>query len=525
MSISTPPIGNRNVSNSIDSEINTEKVQPEEKSKLPADSKPEVASDVASNSTLSKSGAQAKMAEHSMGFLARKAQILSSAQAIPTHAAPTTSGKKIDDQFKEATLKNDVKKMEELLKKGADINSKDSNGKTALMLAATSGNITAMETLVNKFHANVTVKDKNDQTALSQAASMGLNDSVKTLLNFRPKVTEGQDINGNTPLMNAVKNGHSNVVKTLLEKGGAAASIPDDQGRTPLMESIKRGDGRSVKELLKHNPGFDIQDENGKTALMEAIDKGNPAVIRALTKRSDPDLQNKDGDTALMLLLRKGFVGTPADPVAIGDMIGRSQNLDIQSNAGRTALMEASKSVDSDSVRALIDKGANLDLQDKKGKSAIMEVFDAPQFIAPAAFAANRDAMIKRANLDLQDIDGKTALVQAADRGDAETIRTLNAEGANLDIPDKSGRTALMSAAESGKLDAVRFLLDKDHPDAGNGTLRKADATLLDNNHITAWRLAYNHLKNVPMDNLSKEDYQKILDLLPAERYKQGNSW
>lgn len=276
MSISTPPIGSKNISNSTDSEVNTDKIQSGQESKLPADSNLQAPDTAPKSTTLSKSGAQAKMAEQSLSSFARQSQIVSAPNvaAIPTGTA--TVGKTIDDQFRDAALKNDTKKMEDLLKKGANVNSKDVNGKTALMLAATSGNRAAMETLVKRYHADVTIKDPKGQTALSQAASLGLNDSVQTLLQY-PKVINEVDADGNTPLMNAVKNGHSNVATSLLQKG-ADASIADDHGRTPLMESVKKGDGRSVRELLRHNPGFDMQDENGKTALMEAIEKGNPAL-------------------------------------------------------------------------------------------------------------------------------------------------------------------------------------------------------------------------------------------------------
>jgi ankyrin repeat protein len=511
MSITTPPIGNKNVSNSMDSEINTEKIQSGQESKLPADTNQE-APDTSSKSTnLSKSGAQAKMAEQSLTSFARQQQIVSAPQVAAIPTSTSSIGKTVDDQFRDAALKNDTKKMEELLKKGANVNSTDANGKTALMLAATSGNRAAMETLVKRYHADVTVKDSNGETALSQAASLGLNDSVQTLLQF-PKVINEVDTNGNTALMNAIKHGHSNVATTLLQKG-ADASIADNHGRTPLMEAVQKGDGRSVKELLKHNPGFDMQDENGKTALMEAIEKGNPAVIRALAKHSDPDLQDKNGNTALMLALRKGLPGTPADPTAINDMIGRSRNLELQNKDGRTALMEASKSEDGASVKALVDKGVDVNIQDKNGKTAIMDLFDGPHVLAPADFGLAKDAMIGKADLDLKDKNGRTVLIQVSNSNDTESMKTLKDAGADVNIQDKDGKTALMNAAENGNLEAVRSLLDK------------ADPALIDNNHNSAWRLAYNHLKNVPMDDISKQDFEKILDLLPAERYKPATGW
>jgi len=51
--------------------------------------------------------------------------------------------------------------------------------------------------------------------------------------------------------------------------------------------------------------------------------------------------------------------------------------------------------------------------------------------------------------------------IQAADRGDAQTLEALLAEGADVNAQTASGETALMRAASNGRTETVRFLLDK----------------------------------------------------------------
>src|SRR5262245_2493109 len=107
---------------------------------------------------------------------------------------------------------------------------------------------------------------------------------------------------------------------------------------------------------------------------MDAIEKGNPDIIRLLAKRSDPDLQDSQGDTALMHLTRSPRPFGVRDAVAVEMLIKNSKDVDIKNKEGRTALMEAGGSVDEVTLKALIAHGADPDIQDKQGKTSLMHL-------------------------------------------------------------------------------------------------------------------------------------------------------
>jgi ankyrin repeat protein len=70
--------------------------------------------------------------------------------------------------------------LDALLRAGANVNSQDRNGNTALMAATESGNIPAVKLLLEA-HADRTLKNKSGQTALSIASSNNDEEMIRLL--------------------------------------------------------------------------------------------------------------------------------------------------------------------------------------------------------------------------------------------------------------------------------------------------------------------------------------------------------
>jgi hypothetical protein len=105
----------------------------------------------------------------------------------------------------------------DLLNAGAGVNLKNHSGATALMQIAVSNNLEALKTLLDA-GAEVNTKDKQGRTALILAASEGLINNVRTL------VLAGADINAIDKddldaLAHADENDHAAVVRFLKSKG------------------------------------------------------------------------------------------------------------------------------------------------------------------------------------------------------------------------------------------------------------------------------------------------------------------
>ena len=119
-----------------------------------------------------------------------------------------------------AAKNNDIITIKRLLAKaeGININAKDKDGNTALMLAASLAKKDIIKALLDA-GADVNVKNKQHNTALIIATWHGQINLVVALLAKGADVNV-KDKNGNTAFMLAVKNNHSNVIE-LLKTAGA----------------------------------------------------------------------------------------------------------------------------------------------------------------------------------------------------------------------------------------------------------------------------------------------------------------
>jgi hypothetical protein len=137
---------------------------------------------------------------------------------------------------------DDLGLMCTLLNMGADVNCKDANGKTPLIIASKRGHLDIVKKLLEK-GADVNCKDANGKTPLIIASECGHLNIVKNLLGKGADVN-CKDANGKTPLIIASECGHLNIVKNLLEKG-ADVNCKDANGKT----AIDLAASRSIKSL------------------------------------------------------------------------------------------------------------------------------------------------------------------------------------------------------------------------------------------------------------------------------------
>ncbi len=72
--------------------------------------------------------------------------------------------------------------VENLINKKANMNYKDANGQTPLILASISGNIEVIELLLKQKNININEKDNNNSTALIHASAEGNIETVKYLV-------------------------------------------------------------------------------------------------------------------------------------------------------------------------------------------------------------------------------------------------------------------------------------------------------------------------------------------------------
>lgn len=181
-----------------------------------------------------------------------------------------------DDLIKAAKM-GDTEGVLNLVARGMDVNTNDTEGSTLLMLAIRNGNVPLVEALM-KYRPNLARRnsvgeaaltlaaygeeeklvkllleagadpDLGDWKAIHYAAFKGSAANIKLLLSYGAKV-DPRAPNQHTPLMLAARNGHLAAVEALVA-GGADVSLRDPEGHTAaeVAESRKQS---AIAEWLK----------------------------------------------------------------------------------------------------------------------------------------------------------------------------------------------------------------------------------------------------------------------------------
>ncbi len=185
----------------------------------------------------------------------------------------------------EAARNGQVDILKKLIADGIDVNTKSSQGNTALIIATDNSNSTSNIKTVKfllESGANVNIHNNNGSTALALATSHS--NTTSNLETVRILLDSGADINfrsgkGNTALIIGTDNSNTTsnfeTVKLLLERK-ANVNIQNNNGNTALIFASSHSNSTSsletVKLLLDAGADINVQNNNGDTALTLASD-------------------------------------------------------------------------------------------------------------------------------------------------------------------------------------------------------------------------------------------------------------
>ena len=141
----------------------------------------------------------------------------------------------------------DAQAVGKLIEAGADVNARDAEGNTPLILASFYAGPRCVELLLEK-GADPNAANRSGVTALIRAATNY--EKTRLLMDAGAKVGVRTADLGNTPLILAARRaGNSRTVQLLLERGAGAAER-DKAGISPIMAGAASGDLETVRLLL-----------------------------------------------------------------------------------------------------------------------------------------------------------------------------------------------------------------------------------------------------------------------------------
>ena len=277
-----------------------------------------------------------------------------------------------------------------------------------LVEAAKQGDAQAVSRLLEQ-GADADTPQGDGATALHWAAHWNAVDTLDLLLDAGATVDAANDL-GATPLWVACAGRSTAAVLRLLEAG----ADPDARlhaGETVLMRCAYTGDAAAVEALLDHGAEIDATEPSrGQTALMWAAASGQPAVTRVLLQHG----ADAGARTETVRQLRgTGLVSTTSPAGATEFDAG-----------GFTPLLFAARHGDAGSARLLLDAGADVDGPAADGNSALV-------IAAMSGHARLAELLLARGANPNAAGAGYTALHAAVLRADGGLVRTLLARGAD----------------------------------------------------------------------------------------------
>jgi len=258
--------------------------------------------------------------------------------------------------------------------------------------------------------ANVNTADADGTTALHWASYRDDVETANLLIRAGAKVNAANDL-GATPLWTASLNGSAAMVQRLLE-AGANPNAALLAGETPVMVAARSGSPAVVEQLLAKGANVNAHAARGQTALMWAV-------------------AQKHADVVKVLLVHGADIHTRSDVWSEVMAVSPHGHLDYNRaipHGGDTALMFAARVGDLMSAKILVAAGANVNDADAWGVSATAMAAHAG-YGELVEFLLMHDADPNAA------APGFTALHAAIMRRDEQMVSALLAHGADANAP------------------------------------------------------------------------------------------
>ncbi|XP_067337026.1 kinase D-interacting substrate of 220 kDa B isoform X1 [Channa argus] len=328
-----------------------------------------------------------------------------------------------------------------------DVDSRSDNGQTPLMVAAEQGNVDIVEELIRR-GANVNLDDVDCWTALISAAKEGHIEVVRELLENNANL-EHRDMGGWTACMWAAYKGRTDVARLLLENG-ANPNITGQYSVYPIIWAAGRGHAEIVHLLLQYGAKVNCSDKYGTTPLIWAARKGHyDSVMHLLANGADVDQEGANSMTALIVAVKGGY------SEVVKELLKRNPNVNMTDKDGNTALAIAAKEGHTEILQDLLDAGTYVNIPDRSGETVLIGA------VRGGHVEIVRALLNKYADIDVRGQDGKTALYWAVEKGNATMVRDILQCNPDTESCTKEGETPLIKATKMRNIEIVELLLDK----------------------------------------------------------------
>eukprot|EP01060_Flectonema_neradi_P040475 TRINITY_DN9231_c0_g1_i1.p1 TRINITY_DN9231_c0_g1~~TRINITY_DN9231_c0_g1_i1.p1 ORF type:complete len:787 (+),score=172.38 TRINITY_DN9231_c0_g1_i1:70-2430(+) len=342
-----------------------------------------------------------------------------------------------------AAEQGDNNELNNILKDGADVNSKDYDGRTGLHLAASCGQLETVELLIS-WQADLDIKDRWNATPLLDAIKNGHSDCCDVLRKAGATFTV-PDLELATILCGYADTGDDTSLERYLQNG-ANPNVSDYDHRTPLHVAASSGKPNTIKVLLKYGANIACEDRWKATPLQDAITHECDDCCQVLRESGATiTLSNADLATRLCKLADAGDVSS------LERWFKNGANANVSDYDRRTPLHIAACEGRCEVVELLIKSGCNVNAIDRSNVTPLLDaITHGKDDVCKLLVAASAEIKTEHTSL----------LCSAVKQGDLDLVkRFCEFSPKSVSTDDYDLRTPLHIAASEGNEEAVKLLL------------------------------------------------------------------
>lgn len=321
-----------------------------------------------------------------------------------------------------ASILNSYNSVKAIVELNADVNTTDQIGITPLMFTTEKDGEQSAKILLSRKEIEIDKKNYDGATALIMAIQHGSLKVLKLLIEAGADINI-VDNNGENALIKAIiKKDYT--CATYLIKSGANINYSDKYGRTPLIIASEYNDLIMVETLIDKEVDISKKDNNGNSAFIIAAINNNFRIVKFLW------MTNKISEKEIIQSLIKAAMNDCNDSVKTIIELSKQKK-----EIAFIALIAGCYSNKINIVKSCLEYDCDIDEGHYLGITPLM-----------VACCMNNIAIVdllieNNVDINKSDEEGKTALMYAASKSNQEIIRLLLRNGANKDSKDKFGKT------------------------------------------------------------------------------------